>query len=189
MSAAPQAFTVEYSGLASELATRCGICEAYSPTLQQGQKHPPISEFKALWDTGAMGSVVSTNVVQALGLKSTGKAKVFHANGESVVNTYSINILLPNKVAFSTLRVTEGILNDTDVLIGMDIISRGDFSVTASQGKTKFSFQVPSTHDIDYVKEYNQKMHTPTVKEKEPGRNDPCPCGSGKKYKQCCGNK
>lgn len=20
----------------------------------------------------------------------------------------------------------------------------------------------------------------------EPGRNDPCPCGSGKKYKQCC---
>ncbi len=21
---------------------------------------------------------------------------------------------------------------------------------------------------------------------KEPGRNDPCPCGSGKKYKKCC---
>ncbi len=20
----------------------------------------------------------------------------------------------------------------------------------------------------------------------EPGRNDPCPCGSGKKYKKCC---
>jgi SWIM/SEC-C metal-binding protein len=26
------------------------------------------------------------------------------------------------------------------------------------------------------------------VKVKEtPGRNDPCPCGSGKKYKKCCG--
>jgi len=24
------------------------------------------------------------------------------------------------------------------------------------------------------------------VAEKEPGRNDPCPCGSGKKYKKCC---
>jgi len=22
--------------------------------------------------------------------------------------------------------------------------------------------------------------------EASPGRNDPCPCGSGKKYKQCC---
>ena len=26
-------------------------------------------------------------------------------------------------------------------------------------------------------------MATP---EKTPGRNDPCPCGSGRKYKQCC---
>lgn len=23
--------------------------------------------------------------------------------------------------------------------------------------------------------------------EKTPGRNDPCPCGSGQKYKKCCG--
>ena len=23
--------------------------------------------------------------------------------------------------------------------------------------------------------------------EKKPNRNDPCPCGSGKKYKKCCG--
>jgi preprotein translocase subunit SecA len=24
-------------------------------------------------------------------------------------------------------------------------------------------------------------------KDKKIGRNDPCPCGSGKKYKKCCG--
>ena len=24
---------------------------------------------------------------------------------------------------------------------------------------------------------------------KHPGRNDPCPCGSGKKYKHCCALK
>jgi len=28
---------------------------------------------------------------------------------------------------------------------------------------------------------------TPIRKEPEPGRNDPCSCGSGKKYKKCCG--
>ncbi len=28
---------------------------------------------------------------------------------------------------------------------------------------------------------------TTVVKDEEPGRNDPCPCGSGKKYKKCCG--
>jgi preprotein translocase subunit SecA len=27
----------------------------------------------------------------------------------------------------------------------------------------------------------------PVKAKKEPGRNDPCPCGSGKKYKNCCG--
>ncbi len=27
------------------------------------------------------------------------------------------------------------------------------------------------------------------IKEKKVGRNDPCPCGSGRKYKQCCLNK
>ena len=25
------------------------------------------------------------------------------------------------------------------------------------------------------------------IEQKKPGRNDPCPCGSGKKYKRCCG--
>ncbi|MDR0886363.1 MAG: SEC-C domain-containing protein [Clostridiales Family XIII bacterium] len=34
-------------------------------------------------------------------------------------------------------------------------------------------------------KDYNRTKTV--VKEKEPGRNDPCPCGSGKKYKKCCG--
>lgn len=28
----------------------------------------------------------------------------------------------------------------------------------------------------------------PIVKDQEIGRNEPCPCGSGKKYKNCCGN-
>ncbi len=31
------------------------------------------------------------------------------------------------------------------------------------------------------------KGRTPIRKGKKPGRNDPCPCGSGKKYKKCCG--
>ncbi|MEF9922580.1 MAG: SEC-C metal-binding domain-containing protein [Anaerovoracaceae bacterium] len=39
---------------------------------------------------------------------------------------------------------------------------------------------------IDIVKTY--KRSRTIVKAKEPGRNDPCPCGSGKKYKKCCGS-
>ena len=32
-----------------------------------------------------------------------------------------------------------------------------------------------------------QKESTTIRKGKKVGRNDPCPCGSGKKYKFCCG--
>ena len=32
-----------------------------------------------------------------------------------------------------------------------------------------------------------QKKSGTVVKAKKIGRNDPCPCGSGKKYKYCCG--
>lgn len=35
--------------------------------------------------------------------------------------------------------------------------------------------------------EKNYKKSKTVIKEKTPGRNDPCPCGSGKKYKKCCG--
>lgn len=37
----------------------------------------------------------------------------------------------------------------------------------------------------DLTKEFKKSMQA--VSQKEAGRNDPCPCGSGKKYKKCCG--
>jgi preprotein translocase subunit SecA len=44
------------------------------------------------------------------------------------------------------------------------------------------------------MKNWDRKLHglPPLPMERENpkiGRNDPCPCGSGKKYKKCCGNK
>lgn len=33
----------------------------------------------------------------------------------------------------------------------------------------------------------NNIVYEPITTEKKVGRNDPCPCGSGKKYKKCCG--
>ena len=41
--------------------------------------------------------------------------------------------------------------------------------------------QITSTNHDDSVKK------EPTKKEVKVGRNDECPCGSGKKYKNCCG--
>ena len=41
--------------------------------------------------------------------------------------------------------------------------------------------------DVGYVRSLNYHMQTPHVRESSKvGRNDSCPCGSGKKYKKCC---
>jgi preprotein translocase subunit SecA len=36
--------------------------------------------------------------------------------------------------------------------------------------------------------EQSERKKVPVRSDKIVGRNDPCPCGSGKKYKKCCGN-
>jgi len=35
--------------------------------------------------------------------------------------------------------------------------------------------------------EQEEKVQKPIRREKKIGRNAPCPCGSGLKYKKCCG--
>ncbi len=52
--------------------------------------------------------------------------------------------------------------------------------------------RVPTKQDAPQNLQTNQQagpvIHKRTAKQ-EIGRNDPCPCGSGKKYKNCCGQK
>lgn len=43
----------------------------------------------------------------------------------------------------------------------------------------------PEEKRAEITKDY--KRSKTIVKGKKTGRNDPCPCGSGKKYKKCCG--
>lgn len=41
----------------------------------------------------------------------------------------------------------------------------------------------------DMYDDFHRPVQQPIVKEKKVYPNDPCPCGSGKKYKKCCGKK
>jgi hypothetical protein len=66
---------------------------------------------------------------------------------------YDVNIVLPNLVHVPNLAVTKGDFSDIDLIVGMDIITLGDFAVTSFGGVTKFSFRVPSLRHIDFVEE------------------------------------
>jgi preprotein translocase subunit SecA len=41
--------------------------------------------------------------------------------------------------------------------------------------------------ELQFVGGGTATAQQPVVKGQKVGRNDPCPCGSGKKYKKCCG--
>ena len=53
---------------------------------------------------------------------------------------------------FPGVEVVSGQLTGCDIIIGMDIINRGDFAVSNKNGATAFSFRIPSVEDFDFVK-------------------------------------
>lgn len=185
----PLSFTVEYNGVTRVLWTEAIVSMAFNPVTT---KQPPKPErFKAIWDTGATSTAISSQVVRKCGLAPTGMTRVETAQGTCRSRTYLINIGLPNNVAFAELGVAEAqIAGDAEILIGMDIISKGDLAVTNTGGKTTFTFRMPSSQRLDFVR---QPVPAAPAQAKgsrrKIGRNERCPCGSGRKYKNCCMRK
>ena len=147
----PVPYTLTYPKPALCISTMCKISEPYDASFDTGE-HPPYLELNAIWDTGAMCSTISSQIVNELRLIPLGQTRVCHADGESTCNYYVVNLLLPNKIEIKMLMVNDGKLTDTDMLIGMDVISLCDFTITSPGTNTKFSFQIPSTLDIDFEK-------------------------------------
>jgi hypothetical protein len=108
--------------------------------------------WRGIWDTGATASCINQKIVDDLKLIPLGKTEISTANGLKDVNTYLIDIGLPNNVIVQNVLVSCADLgNNLDLLIGMDIISLGDFAITNVNGRTIFSFRLPSLSIIDFT--------------------------------------
>ncbi|MDO4621445.1 MAG: SEC-C metal-binding domain-containing protein [Eubacteriales bacterium] len=83
----------------------------------------------------------------------------------------------------------EEMTEDTVVNLGFDkallyknmVDAKADWLYNLPQWETIF------TEDERKALYLEQKKSGTIIKDKKIGRNDPCPCGSGKKYKKCCG--
>ena len=113
-----------------------------------GSKTPVV--VKAIWDTGAYGSVISPKVAQELGLVPVGVKPIQTANGTYEAYAYVVDMMLPNKLVIRGVEVSESDLKVCDALIGMDIISMGDMKVT-NKSTTKFIFRIPAEGDTPLV--------------------------------------
>ncbi len=148
-------FTLKSSGgLLRSLESPCHVAATFD--LVSTPPYPEFKEFQAIWDTGATHSVITQRVVDSCGLLPTGMVQVHGVNSVEMSEVYLVNLGLHNKVSVQNVRVSKGRLSpSTDVLIGMDIISIGDFALTNRSGVSVFSFCIPSHRCIDFVEEHN----------------------------------
>lgn len=153
-------FTVEYNGIKRVIDSPCQLgAPIFGDSIPKDYK---FLNLKAIWDTGATGSVITVRAAKELGLVPTSKTIVQGVNSRDVKNVYAVSISLPNKVTIPFVNVTEcnDLSADYDVLIGMDIMSHGDLAITHSNGQTVFTFRIPSIARIDFTHPENNKNVT-----------------------------
>jgi predicted aspartyl protease len=138
-------FTGYCKGISNVLISIAHIESALTPS--------DIIEITAMWDTGASASLITPNLARKLSLIPFKKILLSTPTSKMIAsNVYRANIILPNGVKIKAVNVAEGIPNNCDMLIGMDIISQGDFAVSQGKGNTLFSFRMPSMAEIDFCK-------------------------------------
>ncbi len=145
---------------------------------------------QGIWDTGATGSVITKSVAAALGLRAIGETSVTGVHGTKRVPVYAVRITLNNENISLVTAVTEcdelSDTHDTGMLVGMNVISMGDFCITNFGGRTVMTFRVPSLETIDYVAEIAEHNRIDKIHAAQARRGiNKCPCGSGKDWKNC----
>lgn len=134
-------FTEKYNSIQRKLIN--------SAVVEYNDKHIPVI---AQWDTGATGTCISKELVKELELTPTGMINVHTPSGIGTMNKYMVNLILNNEVRIMNVIVMDSEIGNQgiDVLIGMDIISNGDFAISNFEGRTQFSFRLPSQEHVEY---------------------------------------
>lgn len=137
-------FNIVYNYTVNRLTSACFVSSVTVHT------KPENLRCKAVWDTGATMSCISRHIVEALGLIPVKAINVSGVGGRLLTNAFIVSISLPNDITFPFITVPEGFLEDSDVLIGMDIISKGDLVISNEKGETSFSFRTPPDKRITF---------------------------------------
>ncbi len=109
---------------------------------------------QAAWDTGSTYTCISKEFAEKLGLKPCNTSDMSTPYGKNSSNAYDINVILNDDLLIPLKVFTQDYIHQEgiDLLIGMDIISQGDFSISTYEGVTCFSFRIPSKGLIDFSK-------------------------------------
>ena len=91
------------------------------------------------------------------------------------------SLKIPNPIETMDENTKVSLCFDKELLYKNMVAAKADWLYELPQWKEIFS-------EEELKKFYKEQKESTTIrKPKKIGRNDPCPCGSGKKYKKCCG--
>ena len=130
------AIQTEFPGIVRAVISEIGIVTGMAGSVTEAVR------CRALWDTGAIYSVISKSFAEKLGLFPTDTQRAYTAQGFYETSIYRVDIMLPNNIVVKGLQIGDGEFQDFDFLIGMDVISLGDFHLT-NDGNTVFRFNIP----------------------------------------------
>jgi len=76
-----------------------------------------------------------------------------NAPGAAVLPRYRVGLAFDGGIAFGGVVATGSKIGrqGLGVLVGMDVISRGDFATSCLGGQTRFTFRVPSSEHADFT--------------------------------------
>lgn len=85
-----------------------------------------------------------------MGLKPVRQTQIEGVGGCMDSSVYKINIYVDGYLEFTGIEALSGDIGDYDVIIGMDIITLGDFVITNNDDQTWFAFRYPSSEHIEF---------------------------------------
>ena len=103
-------------------------------------------------------SAITPEIRKKLKAETIYRKKIAAIHTAKEVDVVYITIELPNRVIKKTIKAAVcNIAANAGMIIGMDIISIGDFALSNGSNQTLFSFAVPPFKDkIDFSKVLNQ---------------------------------
>lgn len=111
-------YTKEYESQPEAILTNVIICPAVD--LSANVAVPVHCQVEnVLWDTGATNTLISQEVVNALGLQPKNKALISSAGGDVESWTYLVHVILPTGTAELNVQALLNDNSDYDVVIGM----------------------------------------------------------------------
>jgi hypothetical protein len=117
------------------------------------------TKANALWDTGASGSVITPGVFSNLHLIPFDKTMVGGVNNQSEADVVKIDVDLPNMDLIKNIDAAVCDMDGVDMLIGMDIITLGDFAICNARNETLFTFAIPPFDDKIDLFEKSRETH------------------------------